>query len=124
MAELLVSEYQLGTEETAIYREGVANAVQGGYIEGWANLSYAAHGLAGEAGEISNNVKKILRDDGGFVTQDMKDKLFKEVGDCAWYISQLATELGFKLNDIMDYNLTKLASRKERGVLSGSGDDR
>lgn len=125
MGELLVSEYQIGTEKTAIYRDGVADAIKdGGFIENWANLAYCVLGLNGEAGELANNVKKIIRDEGGFVKQDMKDKLFKELGDCHWYLSQIATELGFKTNDILDYNLSKLASRQERGVLQGAGDDR
>jgi len=125
VGELLVSEYQLGTEHTAIYRDGVRKSMQGGiHLEKWANLSYCVLGLNGEAGELANNVKKVIRDSYGEVTQEMKDKLFKELGDCHWYLSQIATELGFKTNDILDYNLSKLASRQERGVLTGSGDDR
>lgn len=121
MAELTIAEYQMGTEKTAIYRDGSAHS---GYLENWANVSYCVHGLTGEAGEVAGDVKKAKRDDGGYFTEERKERLFKEIGDVCWYLSQLCTELGFRLEDVMDYNLTKLASRQQRGVLGGSGDNR
>lgn len=124
MERLTISEYQEGTEKTAIYRDGIARAAQSGLIENWANLSYCAHGLTGEAGELSNDIKKVVRDDGGLVTPERAERLFKEIGDCYWYLSQICNELGFKIENVMDFNLSKLASRQERGVLTGSGNDR
>ena len=47
-----------------------------------------------------------------------------EIGDVLWYASQLASELGLLLEDIAEYNLEKLFSRKNRGVLKGDGDNR
>jgi len=41
-----------------------------------------------------------------------------------WYIARVADELGMDLEELMDYNKQKLESRKERGVLGGSGDNR
>ena len=52
--------------------------------------------------------------------QEMK----KELGDVLWYIAQMATELGADMNEIAEGNSEKLYSRKERGTLHGSGDNR
>ena len=53
-----------------------------------------------------------------------KDEIKFELGDVLWYISQLASELGYELDDIANSNLQKLKSRKVRGKIQGSGDDR
>jgi NTP pyrophosphatase (non-canonical NTP hydrolase) len=87
-------------------------------------LSYPALGLAGEAGEVAEHVKKSIRDDGGVVTPERREALGKELGDVLWYLAQLATELELDLDEVADANLQKLRSRQLRGVLSGSGDDR
>jgi NTP pyrophosphatase (non-canonical NTP hydrolase) len=88
------------------------------------NIIYPTLGLAGEAGETADKVKKVLRDDGGVLTETKRQAIAAEVGDCLWYVSQLARELGFTLAQIAEMNLTKLSSRKERNVLKGSGDNR
>lgn len=85
---------------------------------------YTALGLAGEAGEITNKVKKILRDDDGILTDARRNDLIDELGDVLWYAATLADELGADLDSVARANLTKLKSRKHRGVLSGSGDNR
>ncbi len=87
-------------------------------------FTYPALGLVGEAGEIANKLKKVIRDNNGVLTQSVKDSVGEEIGDCLWYIAQLATEMGFDLNTLGQGNLDKLASRKERGVITGSGDNR
>lgn len=83
-------------------------------------IIYPALGLCGEAGEISEKVKKWLRGD----KELDKQALLKELGDPLWYITSLADDLGFTLQDVVDANVEKLNSRKDRGVLKGSGDDR
>ena len=87
-------------------------------------LEYCALGLCGEAGEVAEKVKKIIRDDQGVITDVKRDQLAKEVGDVMWYISQLAAEIDYSLEDIAQLNLEKLSSRSERGLLQGSGDNR
>lgn len=110
---MTLDDYQNGTAKTAIYpREGVGGIV------------YCTLGLTGEAGEIANKVKKILRDEGGQLTEEKRCQLVDELGDVMWYVSQLATELGTRLEDVAHRNLDKLAARKEKGTLSGSGDKR
>lgn len=87
------------------------------------NIYYPALGL-GEAGEIQNKVKKIMRDDNGKITEEKRKELIKEIGDLLWYIAALANELDVDLNEIAEENIKKLTSRAERGKLKGSGDGR
>lgn len=106
--------YQAGAKETAIYPGN-------GEVLG---LTYAALGLAGEAGEVAGKVKKILRDDNGTLTPEKRAAIADEVADVLWYIAALADELGVSMEEMAIMNLAKLNSRKERGVLGGSGDTR
>jgi NTP pyrophosphatase (non-canonical NTP hydrolase) len=87
------------------------------------NLYYPALGL-GEVGEIQNNIKKVYRDDNGVLTSDRKKAVMKECGDVLWYLSALADECGFTLDEVAQSNLNKLLSRMERGEIQGSGDER
>lgn len=81
-------------------------------------------GLSGEAGEIAEKAKKIVRDhDSDFSKFDTED-LKKELGDVLWHIAVLANYFDIELEAIGDTNIKKLASRLERGVISGSGDNR
>jgi len=107
-----LNDYQDQARSTAIYPDLGSNIV------------YPTLGLCGEAGEISEKVKKIIRDNKGVVTEDKRQAIGLELGDVLWYVSQLASELGYPLAEIADMNLNKLASRKERNALGGSGDQR
>jgi NTP pyrophosphatase (non-canonical NTP hydrolase) len=80
--------------------------------------------MVGEAGEVADKVKKVIRDDHGIMTDEKKLEIAKELGDVLWYLAQLSTELGFALDKVAEMNIEKLYSRKERGVISGSGDNR
>ena len=108
------SDYQTATAETAIYPD----AGRGSMVA----LAYVALGLAGEAGEVSNVVKKMLRDDLPYA--EVRERLGKELGDLCWYIARLCAELGIDLDDVASHNVDKLLDRKARGVLGGSGDTR
>lgn len=81
-------------------------------------------GINGEAGEVAEKVKKIIRDKNGKMTKQDKQELAKEIGDVLWYLAVFAHDLGFSLEDIAQQNLDKLKSRKARGVLGGAGDNR
>jgi len=106
-----LSEYQRQSRRTAEYPR-----------EAW--LAYPALGLAGEAGEVAEHVKKAIRDDGGTLSDERRAAMSKELGDVLWYLAQLATEIELDLNEIAEQNLEKLFSRQRRGVLSGDGDER
>jgi len=103
--------YQDLTNGTAIYPQECA-------------LEYVTLGLVGEAGEIANKVKKIIRDCNGKLTEEKRKELVKELSDVQWYSAQLAEVLGEKLSNIAQMNIDKLYDRKERGVIGGSGDNR
>jgi len=104
-------EYQKLAVSTAIYPEEY-------------NVLYPALGLANEGGECLGKIKKVLRDDNGVYSEEKKNEIGKEIGDALWYLAALARDLGLSLGDIAKQNIEKLQSRKERGVLQGSGDNR
>lgn len=85
---------------------------------------YPALKLAGEAGEVAEKVGKSLRGDFSLDDPNVKLELLKELGDVLWYVNALANDLGSDLQTVADMNITKLESRKARGVLAGSGDNR
>ena len=95
-------EYQTEAKQTALYPNRLKN------------LEYPTLGLAGEAGEVANIVKKIQRDHGGVITDDTRAKLKDELGDVLWYISACADELGLTLTEIAEYNVEKLMKRHGR----------
>ena len=105
-------EYQKRSRESAIYPD------QG------SNIVYPTLGLAGETGEVAEKVKKAIRDEGGTMSDARRAELEKELGDVLWYLSQLATELGLSLGRVAEGNIEKLASRKDRDQIHGSGDNR
>lgn len=103
--------YQNLSRKTAIYKQEH-------------NLVYPTLGLVGESGEVAEKIKKVIRDKNGTVNKATREEIKKELGDVLWYMSQLATELGLKLDDIAEENIRKLRSRKKRGKIHGSGDNR
>ncbi|BFH75997.1 nucleoside triphosphate pyrophosphohydrolase family protein [Thermus thermophilus] len=108
---MTLEEYQKEAQKTALYPEAY-------------RLLYPTLGLAGEAGELANKVKKVLRDQGGSLTAEAQEALVAELGDVLWYVAQVATDLGVSLERVAQQNLAKLRSRQERGQLGGSGDNR
>ena len=106
MYEMTFGDYQIEARKTAIYPEEH-------------KIVYPALGLAGEAGEVANKVKKMLRD-GKFDREDVA----AEIGDCLWYIAALCRDLNVDLSDIARNNLKKLKDRQERGTIKGNGDKR
>ena len=111
--EVMTAElYQYQATQTAIFPKEKA-------------LEYLALGLTSEAGEVAGKVKKLIRDGEDVEGFEMKKiAIASEVGDVLWYCAMMAKEVGVPLNTIMKENLEKLHSRKERGKLSGSGDNR
>lgn len=105
------NEYQEKALETKIYPDQF-------------RIIYPALKLAGEAGEVAEKVGKVLRDNDGEFGFYKRGDLAKEIGDVLWYCAALAEDLGFDLNVVAEMNIEKLRSRKDRGVLGGSGDNR
>ncbi len=74
-------------------------------------LPYLSLGLTGEAGEVANKVKKVLRDHGGELTEELRNDILEEIGDVLWYAARLVDELGAHLDNVAISNLTKLEKR-------------
>lgn len=89
-----------------------------------ARIIYPTLGLTGEAGEVSDKVKKVIRDSGGEFTDEIKKEIMKELGDVLWYCATLAHDLDFSLSDVAFGNIEKLESRFQRNKIGGSGDNR
>jgi NTP pyrophosphatase (non-canonical NTP hydrolase) len=105
-------EYQKLARTTAMYA-GAGN-----------NFAYPALGLCGETGEVAEKIKRVIRDGRDSVSEKEKIEISKEIGDVLWYLANLAAELDLDFDDVARENIAKLKSRKERGVLHGSGDNR
>ena len=110
-SSMQLDDYQENAKKTAIYAPEH-------------KIMYPALGLAGEAGEVANKVKKIMRDGVQNLPPDWKHQLASEIGDVLWYCAVLADDLNFKLSDIAHLNMDKLKKRKATGKLRGSGDNR
>lgn len=104
-----LNNYQMQAKKFAIYPEHM-------------KVVYPALGLAGEAGEVADKVKKIYRDDR--TDARFLAEIAKEIGDVMWYCAALANDLGFDLQQVAEMNIYKLKSRKAAGKITGSGDDR
>lgn len=81
-------------------------------------------GLAGEAGEAVDKVKKIIRDKGGKFTESDKGEIIKELGDVLWYLAGISRYLDVDFSEVAKGNIEKLESRLKRGKIGGSGDNR
>ena len=103
--------YQQVAKTTAIYPREQA-------------IIYPTLGLTGEAGEVANKVKKIIRDGSNSKDERLVSEIKSEIGDCLWYIAVLASDFDIKLSDIASANLEKLAIRKKNNTIHGSGDNR
>ena len=107
-----LNEYQKRAKSYAIYPESY-------------RITYPALGLSGEAGEIANKVKKLIRDE--YNKEDYEQKkvdIAFEIGDVLWYCATLAQDLGVSLSVIAAQNLDKLEDRKQRNAIHGDGDNR
>lgn len=111
ISNMTLNEYQQKALETAVYPQNY-------------KIVYPALGMNGEAGEVADKVKKVIRDSNGEFTDEKKREIAKEIGDVLWYCATLANDIGFDLETIGQMNYNKLHSRQVRGVLGGSGDNR
>ena len=105
-------DYQAKARQTAIYPNKDNNFI------------YPTLGLVGEAGEVAEKMKKVLRDNDGIITEEKREEITKELGDVLWYIANLSKELNVSLEDVAQKNIEKLQSRQQRNELHGSGDNR
>ena len=109
--EMKLNEYQEAALRTAVDPEDK-------------RIIYPALGMCGEAGEVADKVKKVIRDNNQNFDTSRKIEIAYEVGDVLWYCATMAHDLGFTLEAVAQMNIDKLASRQRRGKLGGSGDNR
>jgi NTP pyrophosphatase (non-canonical NTP hydrolase) len=88
--------------------------------EGQARLVENTLGLVGEAGEVAEKIKKLIRDSSRF----QNEEIMKELGDVVFYATALANIYGKGLQEVLELNIAKLDDRQRRGKLKGSGDNR
>jgi NTP pyrophosphatase (non-canonical NTP hydrolase) len=103
-------------------KEALVTAVWSG--DDMRDLAHWVLGVTGEAGEVAEKVKKIIRDYDGQVSDDAKKELIKEMGDVMWYLAVLAEHLGYKFEEVGQVNIKKLRDRQARNKIHGSGDNR
>ncbi len=133
--EVGMDDYQCRAKDMAIYGEQVKNMLstmaspQREEMHWLLCFLYSVLGLAGEAGELANKAKKLIRDgvmlypDQGRIQQAIQE-LKLELGDCQWYVADAASNLNVSLSDVARENIAKLKARKAAGTLGGSGDHR
>ena len=107
---MLIDEYQSQALKTAEYPSDK-------------EMEYLLLGLSGEAGELNNKYKKVLRGDKE-IDKEFRTEMAKELGDVLWYVALFAKAIGYNLDTVAQMNLSKLAARKEAGTIKGSGDNR
>lgn len=119
------NEYQQKAHEFAFYEKPISYETFGGQaVTHELDWTYPVMGLTEEAGEVAGKFAKAIRDESGNITAERKEAIKKELGDVCWFVAELSTLMGFKLEEVMQHNIDKLTSRKERNVLKGSGDNR
>lgn len=106
-----LNEYQEKAVSTAIYPSEMV-------------IVYPALGLNGEAGEVAEKVKKMIRDNNGILSDEIRESIIKELGDVLWYVANTANDINASLDEIANVNIEKLNKRKQENKLKGSGDDR
>jgi len=110
------NEYQKKTRLTDL-----GTSAQDCLESGWL---YYALGISGEAGEMTEKIKKLFRDKNGIVDEEFKKHLIKEIGDQMWYQARLLDQFDIPYESVAKHNIEKLLDRLERNKLHGDGDER
>ena len=109
---MTLDEYQQEALVTAVFHDE------------FKDIAHWVLGINGEAGEIAEKLKKIIRDKNGALSDDDKHEIAKEIGDVLWYLAVLSHQLDINFNEIGRMNIEKLRSRQARGKIHGNGDNR
>lgn len=109
--KMTVNDYQRAAMSTAIYPKD-------------SEVTYLALAMCGEAGELADKVKKVIRDHDGVYTDETRKAIAEELGDVLWYAANLANAIAYPLERVCEMNLNKIESRRQRGKIHGEGDNR
>lgn len=99
--------------DLSVYQD-LAERTSGAGGQGERRLIIAALGLAGEAGEFANMVKKKT----AHKHQISEEELADELGDVLWYAAEAASACGLDLSEIAEMNVEKLRKRYPDGFSS------
>lgn len=116
-----LNEYQLKAHSFADYMMPFAKTETGDMK---LDYVYPVMGLSEEAGEVSGKFAKAVRDCNGEIDSERKKAIIKELGDVCWFVAELSTLLNVSVEEVMQKNIDKLTSRRERNQIHGSGDNR
>lgn len=96
---MTLNEYQAAAQRTS-NTKGAASKIENGLL-----------GLFGEGGECADVYKKYM-----FQMHEFdRGHMVKELGDVLWYVAEIATGLGMKLEDVARMNIDKLLARYPDG---------
>jgi len=115
------NEYQKKAHKTAQYPHIIIDGKDEPCL---ASYIYPVLGLMGEAGEVSEKIKKLVRNHNGFYCLNDVKEIEKELGDVLWYLAEICSAFDISLNDVASLNLDKLADRAKRDVIKSEGDNR
>ena len=114
---MTLDEYQAAIVGFDTNTTGVYDLRDGTYVD-------KILGLVGEAGEVADKYKKVIRDHGSVLSEADRVALVTELGDVLWYVATLARYLGVGLDEVATLNVTKLSDRQHRHLIQGEGDNR
>jgi len=81
-------------------------------------IDYGGLGLCSEAGEVAGELKKVIRNDHGVLTEERCAKIASELGDVLWYTQFIANMIGYTIPEIVHILDDKLSSRLENGTIN------
>lgn len=110
---MTLDEYQKEALVTAVFTD-----------DEFKDLAHWVFGITGEAGEIAEKFKKIVRDKEAIIGDTDRDEIIKEIGDVMWYLAVLAKQLDVSFDEVGKRNIAKLRDRQNRNKIQGSGDNR
>ena len=112
-----LNEYQRASSAFDVFTHGGDNVTSSAWID-------KVLGLGGEAGEVSDKFKKVIRDHDGVLDESVANDIVKELGDVLWYVAAIARYMGVDLDEVARQNIEKLTDRRNRNLIHGNGDNR
>jgi len=110
-------EYQAAIKKLDVFKGEKYDLCDGAFLE-------KILGFVGEAGEVADKFKKIIRDKDGKISATDRKEIAKELGDTLWYLATIARYLDLSFDEIATGNIAKLTDRAERDLIHGTGDNR
>ena len=120
----LAHSFAFYTKPAIVEESNLHGSFKTAQVKATCDFVYPCLGLAEETGELNGKFAKIIRDKRGIMSEEDITAISKEIGDCLWMIAEICTVLNLTMSEVMIQNIQKLEDRRNRNVLSGSGDNR